>query len=118
MDNIFHEYTAGELLEWLQNEEATPYLEQEIEQIDDESIIIETFDIEAIKTNFMNAIHRYIVVERGYKLYLHDNQTCNDIMFFRYTDENKEEIQSHIDAICEDLNQRKISFVGRKYRCD
>ena len=115
-ERVFDEYSAREFLDWLENEEAGEYINQEVEFIDDESVIIDTFDVEELKKNFMHHIKRYNVVKRGNKLYLHDNRTCNDIMQFRIYG-NDTEIQNYANSLCDDLNKRNVSFIGKKYRC-
>jgi hypothetical protein len=118
MDNIMHDYTAGELLEWLENEDIAEYIDQEIEVIDGESVVIESLDIDKVKSHFLYHIRRYIVVKRGYKLYIHDNKNCLDIMMFKFSDVDEEEVNNYVNSLCHDLNERKISFIGKKYRCD
>lgn len=119
MDSILHEYTAGELLDWLSDEDISQYIEQEIEETNNgDTIVIDVLNMEKIKNHFMYHIRRYISVKRGYKFYIHDNKTCNDIMMFKFTNENEEEIQNHVNNVCRDLNERKISFIGKKHRCD
>ena len=119
MDNIMHEYTAGELLDWLKDEDINIYMEQEIEETNTgDTIVIDVLNVDKIKTQFIHHVRRYVVVKRGYKFYIHDNKTCNDIMMFKYTADNEEEIQNHANSICEDLNQHKINFIGKKYKCN
>lgn len=117
-EKFFDDYSAREFLDWLENEEATEYLNQEIEMVDGESTIIETFDMERLKTNFIHHIKRYSVVKRGKRLYLHDNRSCNDIMQFRIDNDDEVEVQNYVNHLCNDLNNRQINFIGKKYRCD
>ncbi len=119
MSNKFlDEYSAGEFLDWLSNECADEYIKQEIDEYDGETSIKDVFDIEQLKSNFLYTNRRYIVVERGYKFYIHDERNCTDIMMFRYTENDKEDVQNHVYNVCEDLNQGKVNFIGKKYRCD
>lgn len=117
-DKILDEYTAGEFIDWLTNEFADEYIKQMIDESEDETVINNMFDVELLKKNFIYHIRRYVVVERGHKLYIHDERHCRDIMMFRYTDIDKEEIQNHVNSLCDDLNQGKIIFTGRARFCD
>lgn len=117
-NKFLDEYSAGEFLDWLSNEYADEYIKQEISENNGETIINDVFDIEQLKTNFLYTVRRYVVVKRGYKFYIHDERNCTDIMMFKYTEADKEEVQNHVYNVCEDLNQGKINFIGRKYRCD
>lgn len=117
-NKFLDEYSAGEFLDWLSNEYANEYIKQEISENNGETIINDVFDIEQLKTNFLYTVRRYVVVKRGYKFYIHDERNCTDIMMFKYTEADKEEVQNHVYNVCEDLNQGKINFIGRKYRCD
>lgn len=116
-ERVFDEYTAREFLDWLDDEEASEYIKQEVEFLGEESIIVDYFDIEKLKSSFLHHIKRYVTIKRGDKLYLHDNRTCNDIMQFRI-DGNEIEIQNYVNAMCDDLNNRKVNFIGKKYKCD
>ena len=116
-ERFLEEYTAGEFLDWLQDEPIDMYIEQVVREINDDTVIFDIFDIEALKKNFIYHIRRYTVVERGYKFYVHDERHCKDIMMFRYTKENKEEIQNHVHNICEDLNQGNIIFTRHEHFC-
>ena len=117
MDDILHEYTAGELLQWLGDEDISEYMQQDIMETDGDTIVIDVLNIDKIKTHFMYSVRKYIVVKRGFKFYIHDNKSCNDIMMFKFTNENEEEIQNHVNNICKDLNERKVNFIGKKYKC-
>ena len=74
--------------------------------------------IERLKQNFSRRVHRYVVIKRGFRFYIHDERNCADIMMFRYTEANHDEILEHVNNMCDDLNQGNINFIGRKYRCD
>lgn len=118
MDNILHEYTAGELLDWLSEEDISEYIEQEIEETDDgDTIIIDILNVDKVKAYFIQHVRRYVVVKRGYKFYIHDNKSCKDIMMFKFTSSTEEEIQNHVNNICKDLNANKVSFIGKKHHC-
>ena len=117
-DKFLDEYTAGEFLDWLNHEFADEYIKQIISEEEGDTSIINVFDIELLKKNFIYHVRRYIIIERGHKLYIHDERHCRDIMMFRYTDVNKEEIQNHVNNLCDDLNQGKIMFTSKHPFCD
>ena len=112
------EYSAGEFLDWLSNEFADIYIKPMIDESDGEVIVNNVFDIDQLKKNFIHHIRRYVVVERGHKFYIHDERHCKDIMMFRYTDIDKEDIQNHVHNLCNDLNQGKIIFTRNERFCD
>ena len=117
-NKFLDEYSAGEFLDWLSDEYADEYIKQEISENNGETIINDVFDIEQLKTNFLYTVRRYVVVKRGYRFYIHDERNCTDIMMFKFTEADKEDVQNHVYNVCEDLNQGKINFIGKKYRCD
>lgn len=117
-ERIFDDYSAREFFDWLEDEYADEYISEEIEEHDGDTVIVSKFDIERLKKSFLYYIRRYTIVKRGYKFYIHDERHCADIMMFRYTDENEEEIQNHVNNICKDLNQGKVFFTGKKHKCD
>lgn len=119
MTNKFlDEYSAGEFLDWLSDEYADEYIKQSITENNGDTIINDVFDIEQLKTNFLYTVRRYVVVKRGYRFYIHDERNCTDIMMFKFTETDREDVQNHVYNVCEDLNQGKINFIGKKYRCD
>lgn len=119
MYDLMHDYTAGELLHFLAEEDISEYIQQEIEETNDgDTIVIDVLDVERVENEFMYHVRRYVSVKRGYKFYIHDNKSCNDIMMFKFNRNNEEEIQNHVNNICRDLNERKVSFIGKKHRCD
>lgn len=117
MDEILHDYTAGELLEWLNKRTIDEYLDSAIEEVDGESYPISILNIERIKTDFIREIRRYEVVKRGYTLYIFDNKTCHDIFSYAFTDENYEEMQNTVNETCDALNSGKMRFVSKKEKC-
>lgn len=117
MDDIFHKYTAGELLQWLENEDLDIYIKQEAVEVDNDVIIMEKLDIEQVKANFLRNIRRYEVIKRGKKFYIHDNRDCKDIMVLHFNDDDYEYVQNTANNIVESLNNREIHFVGTKHHC-
>lgn len=117
MDNILHEYTAGELLQWLEGKVIDDYIDTIIEEDDGESYPLSILDIDALKIDFIREIRRYEVIKRGYTLYLHDNKVCEDLLSWSFTDDNYEEIQNIANDACESLNNRTMRFISRKERC-
>ena len=117
MDEIMHQYTAGEILKWLGNVVVDDYIVATIEEKDGESYPISMLDIEQIKRDFMREIRRYEVVKRGYTLYLFDNKTCQDLFSWRYTDEDYEEVQNTANMTCDSLNNRTMRFIGKREKC-
>lgn len=115
IEEFFNDYTAGEFLDWLIDENLDEYVKEVIEENDGEAFVANMFDVEKLKKNFLYHIRRYTVIKRGFKFYIHDERQCMDIMMFRYTDSNKEEIQNHVNDICNDLNSGKVIFTGRKH---
>ena len=118
IEDFFNDYTAAEFLNWLSKEYADEYIKENIEEDGEETVINSIFDIERLKQNFSRRVHRYVVIKRGLRFYIHDERNCTDIMMFRYTDSNYNEILEHVNSVCDDLNQGNINFIGRKYRCD
>lgn len=117
MDDILEQYTAGELLKWIEDEDMDIYLLPTPVMIDDESTIITRLDIEQIKTNFLRTVRRYTVVKRGKTFYIHDEASCQDIMSFRFDEETEIEVQNHVHNLVEDLNERSAVFIGKKHCC-
>ena len=117
MDEILHQYTAGELLEWLGNSIVDDYIMTVIEEKDGESYPLSVLDTEQIKTDFMREVRRYEIVKRGYTLYLFDNKTCQDLFSWRFDDSNYEEMQNAANVTCDSLNNRTMRFIGKKEKC-
>ena len=117
MYEMLHEYTAGELLDWLRDVTVDDYLETIIEEEDGESYPLMMLDTDAIIRDFMRNVRRYEIVKRGYILYLHDNKTCQDLFSWRFNDCNYEEIQNTANNMCESLNNRSMQFIAHKDRC-
>ena len=117
-ERFLEDYSAGEFLDWLSEEPADIYIKQIInESPDGDTSITDVFNIEELKKNFISHINRYTVVERGYKLYIHDERHCKDIMMFRYTSEDKEDVQNHVYNMCDDLNKGKVIFTRNEHFC-
>lgn len=117
MDDIFHEYTAGELLEWMKNRPIDEYLDANIVEINGESVATTIIDIEKIKLDFYHHVKRYVVVKRGHILYIHDNKTCQDLLSWNITNDNEEYVQNTANATCDSLNNRVMRFIGKKDKC-
>lgn len=117
MDDILHKYSAGELLDWLAEEDMDIYLLPTPMMIDDESTIITRLDIEQIKNDFIRSIHRYSAIKRGKIFYIHDEISCQDIMSFRFNEENEFEVQNHVHDLVAELNDRNATFIGKKHCC-
>lgn len=117
MYEFLHEYTAGELLDWLKNQPVDDFLVENIEEENGEVYPFMTLDVEALITEFTREIRRYEVIKRGHILYLFDNKTCQDLFSWRFDDNNYEEIQNTANSMCESLNNRTMRFIGRKEKC-
>lgn len=118
MEDILHEYTAGELLKWLTDREIDEYIDIKImEDSYENSATYNVLDVEKVKIDFIRDIRRYEVVKRGKTLYIHDNKTCQDILSWNFTDDDYEYIQNTATLTCESLNNRTMRFIGKKERC-
>ena len=118
MDDILNEYTAGEFLSWLEDCEIDDYITQEaIVDYDNETTLVDMPDIDKLKTDFLDAIRRYIVVKRGYRFIVHDNRECDDVMSFRFNDSNEVEVQNMVNQMCAELNCHSIRFLSGKKHC-
>lgn len=119
MEEIFNKYTAGELLEFLDEKNITKYIEQRTVDVDEEGEVIigDFLDIELLKQDFIYSVRRYVSVKRGHQLYIHDNKKCKDIMQFRFTEETYENIQETVNSLIESLNDRDVNFVGTVHHC-
>lgn len=118
MDDILHEYTAGELLEWLANKEIDMYIQPVVHEDGDGSTYASSLlDAEQVKTDFLREAHRYEVIKRGQTLYIHDNKTCQDILSWNFTDTDYEYVQNTANMTCESLNNRSMRFIGKKNDC-
>lgn len=117
MRRVLEEYSADELLDWLAEEDMDIYLLPTPMMIDDESTIVTKLDIGKIKDDFIRSVRRYSLVKRGKMFYVHDEQSCQDIMTYRFNDENEHEIQNIAKAFVDDLNDRRVTFIGKKHHC-
>lgn len=117
MDDIFHEYTAGELLKWLSDITIDEYIDEMIEEVGEETIIATVLDIEKIKTDFVRSVKRYSVVKRGKILYIHDNKRCQDILSWHFDDDNYEYVQNTANETCQSLNNRTMRFTANRHKC-
>lgn len=117
MYEILHEYTAGELLDWLKDEVADNYIQEIVEEDHGETYPVTKLDIEAIAMDFVRDVKRYEVVKRGQILYLFDNRMCQDLFSWRFNEDNYEEIQNTANAMCDSLNNRTMRFIGKREKC-
>lgn len=117
MYEILHEYTAGELLDWLKNETVDNYIQEVIEESNGETYPISKLDTEAIATDFVRSVKRYEIVKRGHILYLFDNKICQDLFSWHFDDDTYEEVQNTANAMCDSLNNRTMRFIGKREKC-
>ena len=117
MDNIMHDYTAGELLKWLTDLPINEYCESRIMEADGESTAYDVLDIEKIKTDFMREVRRYEVIRRGHTLFIHDNKVCQDILSWHFDEHSYEYVQNTANNTCESLNNLTMKFIGKKDKC-
>ena len=118
MDNILHEYTAGELLKWLNDIQLDEYADTKIiTDAEGNTTAYDVLDIEKIKNDFMRDVRRYEVIKRGHTLYIYDNKTCQEILSWHFDDANYEYIQNTANNTCESLNNRTMRFIGKKDKC-
>ena len=118
MKDVLHNYTAGELLKWLDGISINEYCSTKIaESVDGDSFAYDVLDIEKITTDFIRQVRRYEVVKRGKTLYIHDNKDCKDILSWSFTDENYEYMQNTANNTCESLNNNTMRFIGKRDKC-
>ena len=117
-ESDLEKYSAKEILQFLENEIAIEYIHEII--IDDfgETTLMEVFDIEKIKNDFLRSINRYSVIRRGRKIYIHDERDCKDIIMLRVNDYNDEIVMQEAYNLCERLNNGDLHFVGKIHTCD
>ena len=106
-------YSAKELLEFLEDKLAIEYTTEVLYDDAGESTLIEIFDIEKIKYDFLHSINRYVVVRRGQKVFVHDGRDHKDLLFIKVHDYNDEEAMQRAYDICENLNNSEMHFVGK-----
>ena len=111
-------YSAKELLQFLEDEIAMEYIKEIIYDDFGESTLLEVFDIEKIKTDFLRSINRYSVVRRGQKVYIHDERDCKDIIMLRVRDYDDEATMKEAYDLCEQLNNGDLHFVAKIHTCD
>lgn len=117
MDDILHKYTAGELLKWFIDREIDDYIVPVVTEDTENTYAISTLDIEKVKTDFIREVRRYEVIKRGRTLYIHDNESCQDILSWNFTDTDYEYVQNTANMTCESLNNRSMRFIGKKNDC-
>lgn len=118
MEDILHKYTAGELIEWLTQQDLTTLTEDEIiTSPEGETTIVTKLSGEKISEEFIKYVQKYSIVKRGFTLYIHNNEQCEDIMQMKFTNETYDEVYATASKLCESLNNREINFVGKKYPC-
>jgi hypothetical protein len=110
-------YSAKELLEFLENEPVIDYTTEILYDDFGESTLLEVFDIEKIKHDFLHSINRYTVVRRGQRIYIHDARECMDIMMIKVHNFDDEEAMQRAYDICYDLNNNDMHFIGKIHTC-
>lgn len=110
-------YTAEDLLDFLRNEIASDYITEAIHDDFGDTVAITIFDTEKIGEDFLRSIHRYSVVRRGQKVYIHDDRECLDIMVIKVQNYDDEEAMQRAYDICERLNENDMYFIGKRH-CD
>ena len=111
-------YSAKEFLQFLEDEIAMEYIKEIIYDDFGESTLLEVFDIEKIKTDFLRSINRYSVVRRGQKVYIHDERDCKDIIMLKVRDYDAEATMQEAYDLCEQLNNGDLHFVAKIHTCD
>lgn len=103
-------YTALDLVNWISNLNADTYHQfVDIAVYDDgKDDIIINFDFTVLSTLFLQDQVRYKLVIRGNKLVIYDTVTLTDKVHRYFTEENKEEVQEHMNTLCELLNKDDI----------
>lgn len=103
-------YTALDLANWISNLNADTY-HQFVDIVvhdDGKDDIIINFDVTVLSTLFLQDQVRYKLVIRGHKLVIYDTVTLTDKVHRYFTEENKEEVQEHMNTLCELLNKDDI----------
>ena len=103
-------YTALDLVNWISNLNADTYRQfVDIVVYDDgKDDIVINFDFTVLSTLFLQDQVRYKLVIRGHKLVIYDTVTLTDKVHRYFTEENKEEVQEHMNTLCELLNKDDI----------
>lgn len=117
-ESNLEKYSAKELLQFLEDEIAIEYIKEIIYDDFGETTLLEVFDVEKIKTDFLRSINRYCVVKRGQKVYIHDEKDCKDIVMFKIHDYNDEIVMQEAYDFAERLNNGDLHFVGKIHTCD
>ena len=118
MEDLLDKYTMREFLEWLEKEPLDEYMIPHIvTNMPDDTTVVNLADVEALKTAFLEKVHRYEIFIRGYRLYIHDNKTCQDIMSWIFTDETRDQYQEIANNVCKNLNNGTLSFTSREKPC-
>lgn len=118
MDDVLHNYTAGEFIEWLILQDLY-CLTKDVINEDNEggTSVIQVLDEEKLKDEFIKSVRKYSVVRRGHTLYIHNNENCRDVMQFHFTGDNFEEISNTVHQTVQALNNRDGSFIGKRHYC-
>ena len=117
MNDILEKYSSKELLEWLRKQNADKFLKEKIEQDENgETFVREIIDVDKIEEEYLKSVLKYTIIKRGTSLYIFNNDSCMDILRFRFTPENYEHVQSVAESLTKALNENTISFVP-KYSC-
>lgn len=118
MNDILHEYTAGEFIEWAINQDLTALTEDKVVETEDgDTAAVTQLSEEKLVNGFIKSVCRFSIVKRGYTLYIHNNERCEDIMQLKFTDSTYEDVQKTATQLCNSLNNREINFVGKKKHC-
>lgn len=118
MNNILDKYSAKELLEWLRHQDLDIYLKEKITENDDgETFISEVIDVDKIEDEYIKSVLRYTIIKRGKSLYIFDQEACREIMRLKFTPDDYEYVQNTAQNLIDSLNNRNITFVGKKHHC-
>lgn len=120
MEDFLDKYTVREFLEWLEKEPLDEYIISKalpVETSTEDTVIVSMADVHLLAKTFMEQVHRYEVVVRGYTFYIHDHKTCQDIMSWKFTDANREKAQATADNVCMNLNNGSLSFISHEKPC-
>lgn len=117
MNDILEKYSAKELLEWLRKQDANIFLDEKIEEDENrETFVKEVINVDRIEEKYLKSVLKYTIIKRGTSLYIFNNDSCMEILRFRFTPENYEHVQSVAESLTKALNENTISFVP-KYSC-
>lgn len=118
MNDILHKYSAGEFIEWLVKQDVYKFTDSEIIETESgDSFVQEVFNEDKLTTMFIKSVQKFSIVKRGHILYIHDNESCKDIMQLHFNDDSYEHIQEVADNVVTALNNREMNFIGKKHHC-